>query len=152
MPVRLCEDQHQDVPDDRQGQTHLDAVLGREGLGGKGQDALRRIDGQDEAKADDELQDHGDADDVQGVVAESLEYGNHDGDHGGSNGRSTGKAEMDDNEEQCENRKDQEDAHACQAKDGHELVGQPGRGLGRKQGRAHADADTEEDQGTPGDA
>ena len=152
MPVGLGEDQHEDVADDRERQADFDAVLGRERFGRECEDALRRIDRQDEAEADDELQHHGDADDVQGVVAEALQHGNHDWDHGGGDGRRAREAEVDDDEEEREDGKDHEDAHAGQPEDVHELVREPGGGLRREQGRAHADADAEEDQRAPRDA
>lgn len=152
MPVGLSEKEHQQVADDGEGQADLDAVLGRECLGREGEDALRRVNRQDEAEAHDELQDHGDADDVQRIVAESLQNGNHDRDHGGSDGRCTRKAKVYDNEEQGEDGKDHKDAQAGQPEDVHELVGEPGGGLRREQGAAHADADAEEDQRAPGDA
>ena len=150
VPVGLSEDDHQQVADDGERQADLDAVLGRERLSREGEDALRRVDRQDKAEAHDELQDHGDADDVQRIVAESLQDGNHDRDHGRGYGRRARKAKVYDNEEQGEDGKDYEDAQAGQSEDIRELIGEPGGGLRREQDRAHADADAEEDQRTPG--
>lgn len=151
FPIGAAEQHDESEADERQRDTAAHEVTHFKGVRAVGNHVLRRVDRQDEAEADNVLQNHRHADDIDTRSFELLQDGDDDGNDGRGKTGGAGKAHMHDNQKQCHDCQNRERCGVCEVEGGDNNVCQPGGSLRRQQRTAEGDAYAEENNGTPVD-
>lgn len=151
FPIGATEQHDEREADERQRDAAAHEVTHFEGVRAVSNHVLRRVDRQDEAEADNVLQNHGHADDIDTRSFELLQDGDDDGNDGRGETGGAGKAHMHDNQKQCHDCQNCERCGVCEVEGGDNNICQPGSSLRRQQRTAEGDADAEENNGTPVD-
>ena len=149
FPIGAAEQHDESEADERQRDTAAHEVTHLKGVRAVGNHVLRRVDRQDEAEADNVLQNHGHADDIDARSFELLQDGNDNRNDSRGKTGGAGKAHMHDNQNQCHDCQNRERGGVCKVEGGDDYIRQPGGSLRRQQCAAQGDADAEEDNCTP---